>query len=265
METTRTIVDIHDQAGPVDTTAEFERLDEAMSTMKDKLVARFDVELDPSVAEFDTYGADDGPRGSIKAYVGPEIDWMVHSWIGNPSLGFTNLHLTCWLGPQIKVPHFGMAWGTLPDYWYFVDFVPRSDLLVDLEHLDTYYEPDNEEYLALREEPGFSPFVSRTLFIRQSVSHTAHCFVAERNEHSLERMIELADAKLDRWLAHVDAAPPVPVEERAALAARDLAVRRNVADRDPANAMGVRFFGEEMTERLVRSLWGGDRVLPRPS
>ena len=47
--------------------------------------------------------------------------------------------------------------------------------------------------------------------------------------------------------------------------ARDLAVRRNVADRDPANAMGVRFFGEEMTERLVRSLWGGDRVLPRPS
>jgi hypothetical protein len=27
----------------------------------------------------------------------------------------------------------------------------------------------------------------------------------------------------------------------------------------------VRYFGQELTDRLVRALWGGDRVLPRPS
>ena len=57
----------------------------------------------------------------------------------------------------------------------------------------------------------------------------------------------------------------MPVERRERLAADDLARRRTIAERDPANVMGVRFFGPEMTDRLVRALWGGDRVLPRPS
>lgn len=265
METTRTIVDIHDTAGPVDTSADFTALSEAMQQLFDRFTNRFELTLDPGVADLASFTSDAGPSGSIQAYSGPEVDWLVHSWMGNPAMGFSNLHLTCWLGPQIDAPHFGMAWGNLPDYWYFVDFVPRADLMIDLDYLDRYYEPDNEEYLALRDEPGFSPFVSRTLYIRQSVSHTAHCFVAERTEASLARMIELSAAKLDRWMAHVDAAPPVPQDRRAALAERDLAMRRNVAERDPANVMGVRFFGEEMTERLVRALWGGDRQLPRPS
>ena len=39
--------------------------------------------------------------------------------------------------------------------------------------------------------------------------------------------------------------------------------RRNIAERDPANEMGDRFFGQEMTSTLVRALWGGDRQLPR--
>jgi len=265
METTQSIAQIHDAAGPTDTTAEFEQLQSAMQAMFERVAGRFDLTADPGVAEFASYGADGGPKGAIDAYSGPEVDWLVHSWIGNPAMGFTNLHLTVWLGPQVRVPHLGIAWGTLPDFWYFVDFVPRADLLVDLDYIDRYYEPDNAEYMALRDEPGFSPFVSQALFVRQAVSHTAHCFVAERTQRSMDRMIELANSKIDRWFAHLDAAEPTPASDRAALAEHDLAVRRNIAERDPANIMGVRFFGEEMTERLVRALWGGDRQLPRPS
>ncbi len=40
--------------------------------------------------------------------------------------------------------------------------------------------------------------------------------------------------------------------------------RKTIAERDPANIMAVRFFGQELTDRLVRALWGGDRELPRP-
>jgi len=265
METTRSIAQIHDQAGPVDTTAEFLQLQAAIDDMAARVRARFDVVRDPSSEEFETYGVEGGPTGSIRAYSGPEVDWMVHSWLGNPSVGFTNLHLTCWLGPHTWVPHLGIAFGTLPDFWYFVDFVPRKDMLVEPTYLDKYYEPNNAEYMAMRDEPGFSPFVSQTLYIRQSVSHTALCFVAERSQRSLDRMIELANGRLEQWFAHLDAGDPVDPSERAALAERDLAVRRNVADRDPANIMGVRYFGEEMTERLVAALWGGNRTTPRPS
>ena len=57
---------------------------------------------------------------------------------------------------------------------------------------------------------------------------------------------------------------PVPEEEWEALAARDLHVRRTVAERDPANVLGEEFYGKDLTEKLVRMLWGGDRELPRP-
>lgn len=265
METTRSIAQIHDEAGPTDTTVEFEELRAAMAGYADRVKARFELEADPSVEEFHSYGVEGGPTGSINAFSGPEMDWMIHSWIGNPALGFTNLHLTCWLGPHTLVPHLGMAFGTLPDYWYFVDLVPRVDLLVDLDYLDRYYEPNNAQFMALRDEPGFSPFVSQTLYIRQSVSHTALCFVCERRPDTQARMLELAEGRLEQWFGFLDEGHPVQPSDRAALAERDLAVRRNVAVRDPANIMGVRYFGEEMTERLVRALWGGDRVLPRPS
>lgn len=265
METTQSIADIHDTAALTDTTAEFLQLQTAMSAMFERVQARFELEPDPAVEEFHSYGVAGGPSGSINAYAGPEIDWLVHSWIGDPEKGFTNLHLTIWNGPQTWVPHFGMAWGTLPDYWYFVDLVPRKDPLADPAYLDRYYEPHNEQYMALRHEPGFSPFVSQTLYVRQSVSHTALCFVCERTERSAERMIELAEGRLTDWLACMDEGDPVAPSERAALAERDLFVRRTIADRDPANVMGVRFFGEDMTERLVRALWGGDRTLPRPT
>jgi hypothetical protein len=40
----------------------------------------------------------------MKETLGPEIDWLIHSWIGNSPLGFTNMHVTVWLGPHIDVP-----------------------------------------------------------------------------------------------------------------------------------------------------------------
>ena len=264
METTTSIADIHQNAATVDTTEEFAELKVAVGAMYEKVRARFELEPDPSVEDFHDYGAENGPKGSINAFTGPEVDWMIHSWLGNPSIGFTNLHLTVWLANNTYVPHLGLALGTLPDYWYYVDYVPRVDLLADGTYLDRYYEPDNAEYMEMRTAEGFSPFVSHSLYIRQAVSHTALCHVVKRTPAGRDKMLELASARVDRWLAHVDEPHVVPLSERAALAERDLYMRRTVADRDPANIMGVRFFGEEKTTRLVRALWGGDRKIARP-
>ena len=51
--------------------------------------------------------------GSIEAFSGPELDWVVQSWWGNPAAGFTNHHLTIWMPPTSRVPHLGMAIGTI--------------------------------------------------------------------------------------------------------------------------------------------------------
>jgi len=263
-ETFKAVQDFVDESGAtVDVTPAYTALWGLVDELRQKVATRFDLTRDPSTERFEDYRGD-GPRGTIRAYSGPEVDWMVHSWIANPQASFTNIHLTIWLGPQVRVPHFGLAFGTFPQVWCYLDYVPRADLVVDLDYLDTYYEPLNEEHLDVRSRPGLDTFVSRALHVRESLTDTAHCWSCLDDEQALATATELAHSRLDRWLRWVDEAPPVPVEEQAALRARDETVRRNIAERDPANVMGVRYFGEEMTQDLVRALWGGGRALPRP-
>ncbi len=268
-ETLKGVQDIFDERQPTDATATFDRLWAITHELMAKIEARFELTRDPSTEDLESYrGETEYPSGRLAAYAGPEMDWLVHSWIGNPPLGFTNMHVTAWLGPHIAVPHLGIAWGTLPDLWFYIDFNPRSDLMLDTDALDKYWGPLNEEFLGLRADEGLAPFTSRALYIRQALSQVAICFTTPGqtyNEARLNQVSELAHKRVDQWLQWVDEAEPVPQQSREQLAADDLLRRRNIAERDPANVMGVRFFGEEMTDRLVRALWGGDRTLPRPT
>lgn len=264
-ETLQGVEEIFDSRPTRDTTEVVEHLWATTEELMARLGDRFEFARDPSTDDLESYRGDaEYPAGRLAAYAGPEIDWLVHSWIGNPPLGFTNMHVTVWLGPHIDVPHFGFACGTLPDVWFYVDYNPRSDLMLDTAALDRFYEPLNEQFLALRADPGLIPFTSKALYVRQALSHVALCFTTEANEARLEQIRTLAHDRLDRWLRHVDEAGPTQPESRGPLAAHDLLRRRNIAERDPANVMGVRFFGQDMTDRLVRALWGADRLLPRP-
>ena len=263
-DTFKAVQDFVDESGAtVDVTPAYTALFALVEELKAKVDQRFTVTRDASTQQFESYSGD-GPTGTIRAYSGDEIDWMVHSWIANPTASFTNIHLTIWLGPQVRVPHFGLAFGTFPQVWCYLDYVPRADLVTDLDYLDTYYEPLNEEALDIRSRPGLDRFNSRALHVRESLSETAHCWSCLDDEQAIATATELAHSRLDRWLQWVDQAPVVPEAERTALRRRDETVRRNIAERDPANVMGVRYFGEQMTQDLVKALWGGDRALPRP-
>lgn len=257
-----------DAAGPADVTAAFADWQALVERLKDKVAARFELQRDPStepLEAFDDGGTGSGARGRVRGYTGPEIDWMVHSYMENASLGFCNVHLTIWLGPQVKVPHFGLALGCFPQGWLYLDSVPRSYLVTDTDSFDRYYEPVNARWEQVRNDNDWlEPFVSRSAFVRAGLSPTAFCSMAPADDRMTALVSELAEEHLDRWLGWVDAAEPVPAEDRAALAVDDEAIRRNIAERDPANVMGDRYFGAETTQRLVRALWGGDRELPRP-
>ena len=43
-------------------------------------------------------------------------------------------------------------------------------------------------------------------------------------------------------------------------ALRDLFLRRTSAERDPGNPLAAQMFGAQLTDKLVRALWGGDRT-----
>ena len=264
-QTLKSVREFYDEAPPTDISELFETWMELVDGLKAKVADRFELTRDPSTEPLEAFGGENGgPTGRIRGYAGPEIDWMIHSHMENAKLGFANIHLTIWLGPQVKVPHFGLALGAFPQAWIFVDSVPRTNLLTDTESYDKYYGPLNSEWEQLQQDNDFlAPFVSRSGFVRASLSPMAHAYTAPTDGRTTEVVTKLATDHLDRWLGWVDEALKVPADERAALAADDLATRRNVAERDPANEMGDRFFGKELTNTLVRALWGGDRQLPR--
>lgn len=126
--------------------------------------------------------------------------------------------------------------------------------------MDRYYEPVNQAYLALQSDSRFEPYVSKTLYIRQAQSHTSLCYTCPVTNETLGLLQAVAHEMMDRWLFWVDEAKPVAESERAALSERDLLVRRVIAEHKPDNQIAVRLFGAEMTDKLVRSLWGGDRI-----
>ena len=251
----------------VDNQENFEALWGLLGEMLEKVKARFDIEMDPCCKDLQPYEGlpDTGATGYIGAYAGEEIDWLIHSWTGNPKMSFTNMHLTINLGPHVKVPHFGFALGTVPDIFWYMDYVPRVDMLVDTDYAEKYYygEP-NDNYLEMDRNPNFTPFVSREFYTRLAQTPNSICQGAPFTDENLETVRTYAHRQIDRWLKWVDEAEPVPEADRAALAARDELIRRTICERDPANVVVDKLFTKEMGDYLVKTLWGGTRTLPRP-
>ena len=264
MATTQSLVDLLAAQPDVDSTGWFGKLWDITRELSEKLTARFEIKPDGSTEQFANYSSLDGnAKGSLNTFTGPEIDWLVHAHIGNPKFSFTNMHFTVWLGPQINAPHFGMAMGTMPDIFFYFDYIPRVDLMVDLDYLDKYYEPVNAKWREFQDNPEYRPFVSRNVYMRTSVSQTGFVYLVKPSDQAVAEIRDLAHWMFDGWLKNVNEAPATPENERAALAARDLHIRRAVADRDPANVVGEQLFGKETADKLVRGLWGGDRLSPR--
>jgi Red chlorophyll catabolite reductase (RCC reductase) len=263
------IIDLVEQSPDVNNRETFNQLWSILAEMDAKIQARFELTRDPCSERFDDYsnlgGSGTGSEGSLKAYVGPEIDWYVHSYIGSPESTFTNMHITVSLGPQSLVPNFGFALGTVPDLFMYMDYLPRMDLLANLEYVDKYYTEVNEEFLDLQSDDRFNPFISRDLYTRVAMTPTAVGYTASPQQDVIDKVRGIAFARLDRWLAWVDAAEATPVADRPAITARDEQIRRNICERDPANNLGDRLFGKEASEAMVATLWGGTRTLAHPT
>lgn len=263
------IIDLVEQSPDVDNREVFNELWGILAEMNDIIQARFELKLDPCSDRFRDYKAisvaADGAEGSLHTYTGPEVDWYVHSYIGSPESTFSNMHITLSLGPQYQVPNFGFALGTVPDLFMYMDYIPRVDLLSNIEYVDKFYTEVNEEFLDLQSDDRFNPFISRDLYTRVAMTPTAVGYTAKAEEDVIAKVRGVAMSRLNRWLAWVDEAELTAVEDRAKIAERDQQIRRNICERDPANNLGDRLFGKETAEAMVATLWGGTRTLPRPS
>ena len=205
------------------------------------------------------------PLGRMRNFSGQgdnPVDWVIHSNIGSPENTFTNIHLTFWMKDNTDIPHLGLAFGTLPEAFYYADLMPRYELVCHPEHVEKYYAPVNQlamEHLTALYQEGVKPFHAAMPFIRSSISPCGICgvgplaFYKQHAEDKIMAMVEywvnlVKNAKLDS-----DAA------ECAKRRHRDYQQRKNIVYLDPANPIAARLVGQEAADRLVRILAGEER------
>ena len=256
----RSVAERLEQGGAGDVTALHLFIKERMKRLSDKLYAAFPVKAHPSAAPYKKFqGANGAMIGEITASSGSPIDWCIDSFIASLGMGFCNHHLTTYLDSSVRVPHLGLAIGTIPQLFFYCDLVPRSDLWVNTAEMDQYHARFNDRSLKVAADKRFTPFVSREIYIREALSPTGVCIQGDASESNVADCMKMAEETLDQWIAWVKSAEPVPQAERAALAARDERVRKNICWRDPANVIAERVLGKEMTDKLVRVLSGEAR------
>lgn len=260
---TKSIDELVAEQGGVDRQDTFDQLWAITTELFEKVKARFELKQDPcSVGD---YSGKDGAQGFLSAWAGPEIDWLIYSWTGNPKASFTNMHLTINLGPQYDVPHFGFALGTTPDLFFYQDYMPRKDLWTNPDYANKYYNGEaNDTYIEWERNERFQHFISRHMYTRVAQSPCSLAYGGAVCAEGIDDLRKVAHAQLDRWIAWVDAAEQQPKEARAAQAERDLLIRKTITEGDPANIVVENLFGKELCDHLVAALWGRDRTLPRP-
>ncbi len=250
----------------MDNRATFDALWSLLGEQFEKVSARFELHPDPSTAQLQPYEAIDGSGagGNLSTFAGPEIDWLVYSWVGNPRHSFSNMHLTVSLSSKYDAPHLGLALGTAPDIFLYLDFIPRKDLAANPKYMDKYYQELNEEHLRLQDDPGLSSFISRSLYMRVTQTAASLCFTFPDNEKNMATVRETVGKLVDQWLVNFEKSEIIPEAKRPTQAARDEFIRREIALRDPMNAMVEKMYGRPLTAKLVDALWGGGRELRRP-
>jgi hypothetical protein len=252
------------QAGTLDVSAPHERIKAGMRKLAERLYAAFPVKPEPAAAKYNRFAGPAGAAtpamiGEIHAYSGPQLDWVIDSYIASPDKGFCNHHLTIWLPDRVQVPHLAFAMGTIPQLFFFTDFVPRSDLWTNQTELDTYHARFNDRALSLAADPRFSPFVSREIYTRGALSPVGVVVQTEPKAEHIDFFFELAHGAMSQWIEWVKNAPPTPEAARATQGARDRLVRETICRRDPANIVAERVLGKAVTDELIALLDGTGR------
>lgn len=245
-----------------DVTSLHESLWGILTEVKERVSTRFPVTRHPAAAGREFYT--EGPwEGSLNTWTGQEVEWLVHSWIGNRRQSILDMNVNIWLGPWTDVPHLSFVFGTIPQIFHYADLIPRRDLVADADYVHRYYEPLNETFLRLRADPLFQASVSHGTYCRAVLSPVAVSLTAKPEagpEQTIPVLRRHVMKTLDTWLEMVDRAAPLPAEERAAMQHRDHYVRRSIYQLDPMNKLAEKFLGKDMTETLVNLRYGKEQM-----
>lgn len=249
---TKTIMEFLAENPNVDVSRAWERCWNIHSKIADRVQARFAVQRHPQTEGEDYWASADGQlEGCFKAYSGTDVDWLVHSWLGNRKASILDMNATVFLSQQNRVPHLGIIFGTIPKLYFYAEYMPRVDLRTNYDYLLKYYEPANQEFLQFRSDPKWTRFVSHGTYLRAMMSPIATSSHAELNDDNIGTCEKYLVKFVDRWFKWLDDADTVPERERAAQQEYDYKIRELGYRTDPMNVLPQKVLGmDEFNRRL---------------
>ena len=249
---TKTIMEFLAENPNVDVSEAWERCWGIHSKIVDRVRDRFPVERHHSTEGEDYFTSPDQQmEGSFTAYTGPEVDWLVHSWIGNRKASILDMNATVFLGQQTRVPHLVIIFGTIPKLYFYAEYTPRVDLRTNLDYLTKYYEPANEDFLKFRSNPTWTRFVSHGIYLRALMSPIATSQTAELTAENIDTCEKYLEGFVDRWFRWLDDSETVPENERTSQQEYDFMVRDLGYRTDPMNGLTRKIFGDEEFNRRL--------------
>lgn len=259
---TKTIHEFLAENPDVDVSRAWERCFGILAGIKDRIAAQFAVTRHPACAGREYYTSPDGKfEGSFNAYSGPKVEWLVHSWLGNRKASILDMNATCFLGQETDTPHLVVIFGTLPKLFFYADYIPRRDIRVDTDYLDTYYGGEvNEDFVKLRGHPDLHWLVSHGTYMRSMLSPVGISLAGDLNDANIDRFEAYADRFVGRWLNWATRPAHVPEAERAALRRYDHQLRRLGYQRDPMNKLAENVFGSDQVERMIAMRMGAEQM-----
>ena len=259
---TKTIDQFLTENPDVDVSHAWERCWGILSDIKARIAARFPtLSLEPNCADRSYYTSPNGEfEGSMQAWSGQGCDWLVNSWLGNRKASILDMNATAFLGQETDVPHFIMVFGTIPKLFFYFDFTPRRNLMVDKEYLERYYNPINSEYLALRGNTNFQWSVSHGTYMRALTNPSTQSLMGDLSDGNIDLLEAYAYRMLEHWLGWLDTASPVPVTERGALREYDFKVRELGYALDPMNKLAEQVFGADQVDNMLNIRMGREQM-----
>ena len=103
----------------------------------------------------------------------------------------------------------------------------------------------------LRGNENFQWSVSHGTYMRSLVNPSTQSLMGDLNDDNINLFSDYAYDMLETWLGWLDAAEPVPEDERGALQAYDHRVRWLSYERDPMNKLAVQVFGEDEVDNML--------------
>lgn len=258
---TKTILEFLAENPDVDVSRAWERCWGIHSRIVERVRRRFAVEKHPACAGREYYTSLEGSmEGSFSAYTGREVDWLVHSWLGNRKASLLDMNATVFLSQQTRVPHLVIIFGTVPRLFFYADYTPRVDLRTNLEYVNRYYEPANASCIRLRSHPPFSWSWSHGTYLRGLMSPVCTSITGELTDANIDVCEAYLQEFTDRWFGWLDDADPVPDSERRAQQQYDYTVRELGYRTDPMNVLAIKGFGQSEFEKMLAMRIGVEQM-----